>query len=66
MEKTVIFTVLGYTLQEKPLYDVITKHKDYSAKNRVGVKADQLFDAMKDITADLNNNNGVAVLFEID
>jgi len=65
MDKTIIFTIINYTIQDKPLYDVYTKHKDFIRKNTVGVKASELYGVMQEISADLNNNANVAVLFEI-
>ena len=60
MEKTVVFTIS----KDGKNYNI--KSKAFNTYNKIGVPANQLFEAMEELTDTFNNVLEYAILFEID
>ncbi len=60
MEKTAVFTISkngkGYNITSKK----------FNLYNKISIQANQLFEAMEELTDTFNNVIGYAILFEID
>lgn len=60
MDKTAVFTIS----KNSKGYNITSKK--FNLYNKIGVPANQLFEAMEELTDTFNNVIGYAILFEID